>query len=281
MSLVPRSADERAGERSRPGPEPGALRRIGADLRSGRNLEVYLTVLVSLGIAVLSAFGVVNGKVVGAVTLAVLALLSASALASRHQVRELQARTDQLAADLGGDIPASRFLMPRMPPLEDEVATAADIRLVGVTLTRTIRDLLPVLDRRLRHGASVRVLVIDPEGSVSGEALARTRGTVNPDFYLHRLASTIDLLRVLASTSPSEDALQLRVLPYVPTFGMCLLDPGQPDGRIDVEVYQIQTIEHHPCFTLTAARDTPYYELFASQFDTLWNGARPYQLTSS
>jgi hypothetical protein len=141
-----------------------------------------------------------------------------------------------------------------------------------------VRDLLPVLDRRLQTGASVRVLVIDPDSPARTEAVARSRSANTPDFYQHRLGSTIDLLRVLASAAPNESALQLRVLPYVPTFGMCLVDVREAHGRIHVEMYQHKTIEQNPSFSLRAGQDGHWYQLFAGQFETLWNSARTFQL---
>jgi len=252
---------------------------IGDDFRRGHNVELYLTVTLSLFIAVLGVFSVVNISIIGAATLAVLALLAASGLETRHQSEEIGSRLERLAAEVSGNVPADRFLTTRRPVLEVDVAAAADIRLVGVTLSRTVRDLLPVLDRRLRKGASVRVLVIDGDGPARAEAIARARSADSSDFYQHRLAATIDLLNVLASAAPTESALQLRVLPYVPTFGMCLVDPAEAHGRIHVEIYQHRTLEHSPKFSLQADRDGPWYQHFARQFETLWDSASPHQLS--
>jgi len=279
-SLARRDSDQRSEAtpaESRPG---GLLRQVGNDLRRGHNIELYATVTVSLCIALLTVFGVVDIKVVSGTTLAVLALLAVSGLATRHRSEAVERRLEQLAANLSGDIPADRFLKSRMPVLDEDVASAADIGLIGVTLTRTVRDLLPVLDRRLRRGASIRVLVIDGDGPARTEAVARSRGADAPDFYQHRLASTIDLLGVLASAAQDESALQLRLLPYVPTFGMCLIDPAETYGRIHVEIYQHQSIEQNPSFSLRADRDSHWYQLFARQFETLWASAQPYRLTA-
>ena len=272
-------SDHRSGRRPAERARVGFLRRIGDDLRHGHNIELYVTVTLSLCIAVLTAFSVVNNAVVSGTILAVLALLAVSGLETRHRSEEAGRQLEQLAASLSGDVPADRFLKARMPALEEDMAAAAEIGLVGVTLARTVRDLLPVLDRRLRRGASVRVLVIDKDSAAQTEALARSRGADSPDFYQHRLASTIDLLGVLASAAQDESALQLRVLPYVPTFGMCLIDPAETYGRIHVEVYQHQTIEQNPSFSLRADRDSHWYQLFARQFETLWSSGQPYQLT--
>jgi hypothetical protein len=158
----------------------GFLRRVGDDLRRGHNVELYVTMTLSLCIALLSVLAIVDIKVVSATTLAVLALLAVSGLATRHQSEEAGRRLDQLAANLSGDVPADRFLKTRMPALDEDIAAAADIRLVGITLTRTVRDLLPVLDRRLRRGACRRVLVIDGDRPARTEAVARSRSADSP-----------------------------------------------------------------------------------------------------
>jgi len=278
-SLSERDSDQRSERPPAEVRSAGLLRRVGDDLRRGHNVELYVTVMLALCIALLSVLTVVGSQVVSATTLAVLALLAVSGLATRHQSEEAGCRLEQLAANLSGEVPADRFLKTRMPALDEDVATAADICLVGVTLTRTVRDLLPVLDRRLRKGASIRVLVIDVDSPARAEAVARSRSADSPDFYQNRIRSTIDLLGVLTSAAPDDSALELRVLPYVPTFGMCLVDSAETYGRIHVEIYQHQTIEQNPSFSLRADRDSPWYQLFARQFETLWDSARPYPLT--
>jgi hypothetical protein len=278
-SLAGRDRDRRGDAPDAQAQQGGLRGRLGRDLRHGLNIELYVTVTLSLCIALLSVFGVVDVKVVSGTTLAVLALLAVSGLATRHRSEVVERRMEQVAASLSGDVPADRFLKTRMPVLDEDVASAAQIGLVGVTLARTVRDLLPVLDHRLRRGASIRVLIIDADGPARTEALARSRGANTPDFYRRRLASTIDLLGVLASAAPDESALQLRLLSYVPTFGMCLIDPAETYGRIHVEIYQHRTIEQNPSFSLRADRDSHWYQLFARQFETLWESGQRYRLT--
>ncbi len=263
-----------------PSRSPGTLPRFGNDLRHGRNLDLYGTIAVALSVAVLGVSGLVDTEVVGVATLAVLAVLATSGLASRHHVEEVRTAVDRLVASEAGNVPAEKFLSPRHPALDSEVRSATDIRLVGVTLTRTVRDLLPVLDRRLRAGARIRVILIDVESPARTEAVARSRKADTPEFYEHRLSSTIDLLRVLASAPADPSALELRVLPFVPTFGMCLIDPQHNHGRAHIEIYQHRTLEPNPSFSLRADRDGHWYALFAGQFETLWESARLFPLVT-
>jgi len=256
------------------------LRLLKGDLRHGRNLDLYILVGIAVVVATLGVVSVVDSRILAAATLAVLAMMATSTLASRHQVDGVRTMLVHMAANEAGNVPAERFLSQRHAGLDAEVATATHIGLVGVTLTRTVRDLLPVLDRRLQAGARVRVLLIDLESQAHQEAVARSKKADAPDFYRHRVSSTVDLLRVLASTAADQSALQLRVLPFVPTFGMCLIDPGERHGRVHVEVYQHRTLEPNPSFSIHADRDGRWYDLFSSQFDTLWDSARTFSLTA-
>ena len=54
------------------------------------------------------------------------------------------------------------------------VDRARDIRLVGVTLSRTVRTHLPALTRCLAAGGTVRVVVIDPDSGAEQEAARRS-----------------------------------------------------------------------------------------------------------
>jgi hypothetical protein len=254
------------------------LRQIKADMRSGRNLDLYVVVGVALVVAVFGVLGVFNTAIVAAATLTVLAVMATSALAGRHQVDAVSAMLERIAANEAGQVPAERFLSRRHTTLDADVATATDIGLVGVTLKRTVRDLLPVLDRRLQVGARVRVALIDLESQAQHEAVSRSQKADTPEFYRHRVSSTVDLLRVLAASGLDESALQLRLLPFVPTFGMCMVDGGTGHGHIHVEMYQHRTLEANPSFSLRASRDGHWYILFEGQFETLWKSSRPFPL---
>ncbi|MFC4145111.1 hypothetical protein ACFO0M_02475 [Micromonospora mangrovi] len=227
----------------------------------------------------LSVLSVVDGRIVAAATLSVLAVVVTSGLAGRHQSEAIGQALDRLAAASDRPVGAERFLATRMPALDADAAVAADIRLVGVTLTRTVRDLLPVLERRLAAGARVRVLLIDTDSGAKVEAVARSRKADAVGFYQNRVTATSQLLRVLASAAPYNDGLQLRLLPFVPAFGMCLIDPDEQHGRIHVEIYQHRTLAADPAFTLNADRDGHWYALFRDQFDTMWESGRPVTLT--
>lgn len=85
------------------------------------------------------------------------------------------------------------------PGLVEEIGSAQDIRIVGVTLSRTLRNSLEELQRRAGAGAKIKIAVIDAAIDVPAEASRRSTAA-SPNLFENRLRSTIDLLQELIAT---------------------------------------------------------------------------------
>jgi hypothetical protein len=62
-----------------------SLKVIWEDVKSGRNIDIYITVVIAFAIALLDIFGIVNQSVISSATLAVLALVAYSLLQDRRK----------------------------------------------------------------------------------------------------------------------------------------------------------------------------------------------------
>ncbi|MEO3802729.1 hypothetical protein [Nonomuraea sp. B1E8] len=71
---------------------------------------------------------------------------------------------------------ADAFLTTAKKGLDERVRRADDVRPAGVTLNRTVRGLVDDLQKCLARGGSVKVLLIDPRGTVPEEADWSPRG---------------------------------------------------------------------------------------------------------
>ncbi|MCK2219829.1 hypothetical protein MF672_039435 [Actinomadura sp. ATCC 31491] len=249
----------------------GPFRRLRADLSTGKNLEIYLTALIALTVGVLGVLSVVDAQIIGAATLATLALVAVNALGPRHQVTDLEARIADLnrlvEARLAGDV----FLTTERKGLGERVGRARDVRLAGVTLSRTVRGHVEELRAALERGASVKVLLIDPEGTVPEEAARRSTIVGRGEVFEHRVTSTLYLLEEL------KGAIEVRFLPFVPAFGLVLLDPRDDDGVVHVELGTHSSAGRDPVFTLTPRRDHFWFQHFTAEFDRMWEVARPWR----
>ncbi|MFJ7072240.1 hypothetical protein [Streptomyces sp. NPDC098781] len=248
------------------------LRRVRRDLARGENLEIYSTALLSVTLAVLGAFDVVGGKVLDAATLATLALLAGGLLGSRRQVSDL---AQQVRSHMAGEVSAEDFLTRDKPDLIGQVRDARDIRIVGVTLSRTLRNLVDELQSRAAAGATIKVALIDPATSAPAEAARRSTVSGRPAVFENRLRPSVDLLRELVESPGTGGRIAVRFLPFVPAFGLVLLDPQRPGGRIHVDIYSHSSASGDAVFTVLPDRDGHWYQHFQAEFDRIWAFGRP------
>lgn len=254
------------------------LARFRTDLAAGRNLDLYATFAIALTIGLLGAFDVVDTEIVAAATLATLAFVAVGSLGTRRQIASMESATRDLGLQLrqfGGVVSADEFLSPSTSGLDVDLRAASDIRLVGVSLSRTIRNHIDELERRLASGAHVRIALIEPGGEAVREAARRSTIPDTPEIFENRLRPTVDLLRQLAATPLPNGRLEVRFLTFVPVFGLTMVDPEQPDGLIHVDIYAHRSAGAEPVLRLTPRRDPRWYHHFRQEFDRIWAHGQP------
>lgn len=256
----------------------GTLRRLRRALLATKDVEVYLSIGLALSVGVLGLVDVVGNDTVAAATLATLAVIAVSLLVSRHQMAQLEQGVRGLTAtvrdqSLAG-VSLDRLLSASTAGAGLPIAGAQDIRISGVTLNRTIRNNYDELERLLRDGASIRIALIDPDGSAPEEAARRCSVPDEPQIFEHRLNPTLGLLRRLSATSPRRGRVEVRLLPFVPAVGLILIDVEQAAGRVFVDVYAHRPIGPEPVLSLERDRDPRWYRHFAQEFDRIWAAGR-------
>lgn len=121
---------------------------------------------------------------------------------------------------------ARDFFLSEHPSFADQFRSATGICLVGATLSRTVRDYLGPIEHGLRAGAKVKVVIIDPRSDAARQAALRSYGVRQEDFYERRVKPTIDLLNVLTMLPDAKGDLEVRLLLFMPSFGLVLI--GSP-----------------------------------------------------
>ncbi|MGX1612659.1 DUF5919 domain-containing protein [Micromonospora chalcea] len=261
-------------------PEDGhvrILRTISAK-GIGIRLDAYITSLVSVTLGLLGLFSVVDADVLGAATLATLGLVAMQSSHGRAQVSALAAAASELVEATRErllDRPSADLLLSTAAPGADlGVAHATDIRIVGVTLGRTLRSNALVLQRRLEQGAVVRIALVEPHSEAVQEAARRAGVPHTPEIFHHRLRPTIDLLTYLAGQRGHTGRVEVRLLSFVPAFGLVLVDPDEPHGQMQVDLYSHRPAGVEPTLTLRADRDPQSYRHFRQEFDRIWSAGR-------
>jgi len=86
----------------------------------------------------------------------------------------------------------------------------------------------------------------------------------------------LDNLESLMAMSDSESVFQVKFLPYIPPYGIWLIDADSPQAEIWVELYTFRD-EPEPSFQLLPNRDGIWFTFFQRQFETMWSASRPWQ----
>ena len=157
--------------------------------------------------------------------------------------------------------------------------SATEIIIMGITLTRTTREHMFTLGKRLVAGATIRIIIVDPTKDTVLEELAlRTLGDTTPEYWRNRLQSIVTIINAIATTPGSTGNIKIGYLPYIPSFGFVLIDPEESHGFGFVELYHHKSVEPVPQFELKASHDPFWYAYYKRQYDILWNSCRIEQL---
>ena len=161
------------------------------------------------------------------------------------------------------------------------LSNASTICLSGFTLGRTTREYLRFLDERLRAGAAVRIMILEPKQELLEECAVRSSGITSADHWRKRLDSTVSLVEAIGNSPDITGSLELGYLPYLPSYGFSMVDPDAPDGITVVELYHHRSAEDNPTFELRVVRDGEGYQFFRRQFDLMWASCRVEKLSES
>jgi len=227
-----------------------------------------------------------------AAILAVLALLATSEIVERYRrlnsIDKAVHRSLSFLESRFTDRPSAIAFFTKQPGLDPYVQAANQIDFCGVTLTSTINKQFGNLRERLQSGAKIRVLVIDPDSTALKMCAERSTKPDDTEYYRVRLDATLRELEYLFQSWEEFKAIQVngekmgtlsvRLMSYAPSYGILSFDSNHENGVAIVELYtHKQGYKSPPTFDLTAHRDGNWYKFFRSQFEEMWNAARPWQ----
>jgi hypothetical protein len=218
--------------------------------------------------------------------LAVLGLIAVSGLWDRnrrlHRIEKLAEESRDLTLrHLSGKVRADDFFMSEGYISEETFASANTILLSGMTLMRTTRQYINVLGKRLIAGASIRIIILEPEPLLLQELALRSTGDPTADYWREKLNVAQTTIELISKTSGSTGTIELGHLPYIPSFGCTIVDPDEQHGVCFVEVYHHESAESNPSFVLLASEDSYWHGFFHRQFEILWSSCRVETLPKS
>jgi hypothetical protein len=211
--------------------------------------------------------------------LAVLGLIAVSGLWDRnrrlHRIERLSEESRDLALRyLTRRVRASDFFLSERRLSDKDLSSATTVFMVGKTLARTTREYMYILGQRLVAGATIRFVILDPNSEALLEQAVLQSFGAPIDFWRNTLHTVETVIDAIAKTPGSKGKVEIGYLPYIPSFGLIMLDPDEPHGFCFVELYHHRSAEFKPSFELRASDDPHWYKFFRQQFEIMWTSCR-------
>lgn len=251
------------------------IKVIWQDIRNGQNLDVYITVSLSIIVGILGILGIVNQIIISAAVLATLALVSVSLLQNRRENDVIQNAIIKIGNE---SKPAQPFLQHELSSYLEQnqlLVTTQKVFFWGLTFERMIPHIRNMLEQRLQSGLDVRFLILQPNST--SVKMAAFRDTYQDENRINTILRTTLLdLSTIARKAVSPAKLEVRVVDYLPSWTIMAFDPQKPNGQIFVSLLSFRDInENRVSFKLDAIKDGEWIRIFRDQFESLWEVAQP------
>lgn len=236
------------------------FQKIWKDIRQGENIDLYLSVITAFSIIILGLLGVNTSTLLAPLTLTVLGLLAISMLVNRERVEELSHKIGK---------PLEPFFLRELPQsFPGEFEAAKEVWLIGISYSRTIKTHYSLIERKLKVGHAIKVLLIHPEGSSLEIAAQRMYKPTSTEQKQAEILNSLQSLCQLRTVTPGK--LEIRTIKHALGFGIRAINPEAKSGIIYIEHYPYKYDSAEPKFVLRA-RDGYWYDQFKQDAMRLWD----------
>lgn len=248
------------------------IARIWKDILSGQNLDVYITIVLSVTVALLGITGVTDINVIVAAVLATLALVSGSLLVNRQENEKLQAALFKI--ENSGSL-AEKFLKEGLSDSQfvELIRNSNKVFFWGTSLSTLIPILKDELEKNLQLNLEARFLLLKPGGNAVNTAAFRSYRNLDKNYINTSIKTSLAHLSQLLTRVPNGH-LQCRVVDYLAPYVIMGFDPNLPTGQIFVVLDTFRVpISTRPYFQLTLRSDKHWFTFFREQFESVWSEA--------
>jgi hypothetical protein len=242
------------------------LQRLWNDIKRGENIDLYITVFAAIVLAILSIIGIASQTWIAPLTLVVLALLAYSMLGNRYQITEAYQQITQSADGL---------LQQHWPDenLREDIKRSKELLIISVSLARTARTLYSTFEEKLKHGDSIKILLVNPDSRACEITASRVYVDMDAERNRHGIQATLKTLSNLKQKTPGK--LEIRLTDYPPSFGGFIIDPDTAEGVTYLKHYTYKMPEEDIPRVVFHPKDKYWYKFFTKQAQILWQDSAP------
>jgi hypothetical protein len=235
------------------------LQRIGTDIAAGKNIEVYVTALLAI---ILAVIGIIDNVV--SIEVQIAALLAGMAILV---LRSIEARDKQI--DLDGVLRDRQSFTA----LRDFIRGGKEMWVYGPSAITIMNSAAELELEILQRGGKLRVLVQDPQEEASVKVLHAQLDNRRSHLLLTDIEQSV---RVLESIRRDHANVEYGFLPYTPGFSMIIIDPNGRNGRAVIEFFGFSNslITERMHILIRREQSNYWFEYWAKQYEHMWNAAR-------
>lgn len=255
------------------------IRDIWSDVRSGQNIDVYVTIVLALLVATLGTWGIADQSIISSAVLATLALVSIGILVNRRENSEIRRTLSSLESTQNPSETLLRndYDVSQLPNL---VRHARKVLFCGINFTSHIPLLREDLEYGLQVGLEARFLMMKPHGRAIPTAAFRSR-TQDPNDISSTCEKNLTRLDRLSRKATS-GKLEYRVVDFLPPYTIIVIDPDLPSGKMYVRLSSFRTPnKERPTLEIAKRDDNEWFQFFVNQFELMWAASEKYEVTSN
>ncbi len=252
-----------------------ALKHIWDDIKHGENIDLYLTILVAIGLTLLDLAGFAPQSLVASITLSILALIAISLLGNRYKMEQLLEQPH-----LTGVV----ALLDEFPPsLGTDIGSAKELWLAGVTLSSTLPNYFPLLEQMVRSGGKVKALLVQPHSPAAEKAASRAYvpSASNVERVVTNTLRSLYDLCYLRTVAPERGSVEIRTINHPMERRFIAINPQTASGVLYIANYAFRTPGGaKPKFVLQA-KDSKWYDFYVQEFNLLWESGKEWRCDSN
>jgi hypothetical protein len=174
------------------------------------------------------------------------------------------------------DAPRDIFLTGFPSGYQNDLKTAEEVWLVGVSLENTVRTYRRTFEKKLESGHKLKVLLANPEASVVKPAVLRKSSLTAVAAGVKQKCAEIDntLAHLRELREKASKQLEIRTTDYPLAYGVHAMNLNKPNGVLYIKLYPYKVEEEQKLRLVLRANDGGY-EAFKQELVALWNDGEP------
>jgi hypothetical protein len=253
------------------------LRESISDIREGKNIDAYIAISLSIVIALLGLFSIVNNQIVNTVILICLGWLMSNTLNShKENAKKLDVALQNITQGrtvLSAKLFFSENYVNNSQSFQDAINTANELYIAGYAQNRMIVSYAPQISRICSSGGTFKLIVMDPSSSLIELANKRSATPSKVSDVQHQHQAALAKLGSIKEQHFTKGIFEVRLIDFIIPYTIIGFDFANPEkAKIYIWLTPFKEPSRtRPGFVVTEKDDPEWYHFFKGQFEKMWD----------